>query len=216
MFQRLIVDKMNELTIREWFSQFGPLNQVIIDPAWGKAILVYADYDSAAKAWNDPRPVFSNRFVKIWWKKTENSASEPPSEKLSGAIVDQVELEIAREAAAKAQKEHEEKQRRKEELEKKREELERQRLELVEKQRVERERLLEKIKRAEEKAKEKARGVVNSAAVSTTKEDVEKKNVKEASTEEVQANGHDDRKAHLQKMLSDLQNQVRLKFKRFN
>jgi len=198
---------MNELTIREWFSQFGPLNQVIVDPAWGKAILVYADYESAAKAWNDPRPVFSNRFVKIWWKKTETSTSEPPSEKLSGAIIDQVELEIAREAAAKAQKEHEEKQRRKEELEMKREELERQRLELVEKQRLERERLLEKIKRAEEKAKEKARGVVNSAAVSTTKEDAEK-NVKETSTDEVQTNGHGDRKAHLQKMLSDLQNQV--------
>ena len=198
---------MNELTIREWFSQFGPLNQVIVDPAWGKAILVYADYESAAKAWNDPRPVFSNRFVKIWWKKTETSTSEPPSEKLSGAIIDQVELEIAREAAAKAQKEHEEKQRRKEELEMKREELERQRLELVEKQRLERERLLEKIKRAEEKAKEKARGVVNSAAVSTTKEDAEK-NVKETSTDEVQTNGLGDRKAHLQKMLSDLQNQV--------
>ena len=107
---------MNDAAIREWFTQFGPLKQIIIDSSWGKAILVYADYDSAAKAWNDPRPVFSNRFVKIWWKK-----SDPPqeSQNLSGGIVDQVELEIAREAAKKAQREHEEKQRRKEELENK-------------------------------------------------------------------------------------------------
>jgi hypothetical protein len=212
---------MNEPVIREWFSQFGPLNQIIVDPSWGKAILVYADYDSAAKAWNDPRPVFSNRFVKIWWKK-----SDPPqeSQNLSGGIVDQVELEVAREAAKKAQREHEEKQRRKQELEKKREELERQRVELLERQRVERERLMEKIKQAEEKARDKARGVVTSASPATpivtpttTESSTEKKTVngaeKTGETPVATASGDDNaRKAHLQKMLADLQNQVPLSY----
>jgi hypothetical protein len=207
---------MNDAAIREWFTQFGPLKQITVDASWGKAILVYADYDSAAKAWNDPRPVFSNRFVKIWWKK-----SDPPqeSQNLSGGIVDQVELEIAREAAKKAQREHEEKQRRKEELENKREELERQRVELLERQRVERERLMEKIKRAEEKAKAKAMGVVTSAspapAITSTTESSkdEKKSVNGAEkTDEPTAASADDnaRKTHLQKMLTDLQNQVPL------
>lgn len=214
---------MNEPTIREWFSQFGPLNQILIDPAWGKAILVYKDYDSAAKAWNDPRPVFSNRFVKIWWKKTDASTSSTlpattssstltagtssRDERLSGGIIDQVELEIAREAAVKAQKEHEEKQRRKEELEKKKEELERQRVELMEKQRLERERLMEKIRKAEENAKDKVRGVINSATPATTEKNLKEEVSGEKVPEESPVNG-DDRKAHLQKMLSDLQNQV--------
>lgn len=209
---------MNESSIREWFSQFGPLNEIIVDPSWGKAVLVYADYDSAAKAWNDPRPVFANRFVKIWWKR-----SDPPqeSQKLSGAIVDQVELEIAREAAKKAQKEHEEKQRRKQELEKKREELERQRVELLERQRIERERLKEKIKQAEEKARDKARGVVTSASAapavpSTTESSMQKTvNGAEKTDKPTAASGEDsERKAHLQKMLTDLQNQVLLSYLR--
>ena len=204
---------MNEATIREWFSQFGPLNEIIIDSSWGKAILVYADYESAAKAWNDPRPVFSNRFVKIWWKKSDRQP-----ETLAGGIIDQVELEVAREAAKKAQKEHEEKKRRKEELEKKREELETQRVELLERQRVERERLMEKIKRAEEKARDKAKGVVTSASpasvppnTSTESSTEEKKTVNgtEKTGEPAAAAGDDSaRKAHLQKMLKDLQNQV--------
>ena len=153
---------MNEATIRGWFSQFGPIAQILIDASWGKAILVYADYESAAKAWNDPRPVFSNRFVKIWWKKTD-AMDRDPKESLSGGIVDEVELEVAREAAKKAQREHEEKQRRKEELEKKREELERQRVELAGKQRIEKERLMEKIRRAEARAKAKGKAGVKSA-----------------------------------------------------
>jgi RNA-binding protein 26 len=221
-----IVDKFNEPTIRGWFSQFGPLNQVIIDHTWVKAILVYADYDSAAKAWNDPRPVFSNRFVKIWWKKTSYTTPPPPNSGssssatgLSGEIVDQVELEIARETAKKAQREHEEKQRRKEELEKKKEELEKQRLELVELQRGAREKLMEKIRRAEEKAKEKAREIV--AAASASPEQTQKNNESVTPTAPAQSpekettNGTSvpeqepsERKAQLQKMLTDLQNQV--------
>ena len=150
---------------------------------------------------------------------------------LSGGIIDEVELEIAREAARKAQREHEEKQRRKEELEKKREELERQRLELVERQRVERERLMEKIRRAEER-KGRSAGVsvtssegtpvVESPAATKVEESVNGQ-VKEK--EEVNGNGKEtddgaektgasppsdetSRKAQLQKMLADLQNQV--------
>jgi RNA-binding protein 26 len=199
------LDKMNEPTIHAWFSQFGPIAQILIDSSWGKAILVYADYESAAKAWNDPRPVFDNRFVKIWWKKTEEMDKE-----MSGSIVDEVELEVAREAAKKAQKEHEEKQRRKMELEKKKEELERQRVALVEKQRVEREKLLEKIKRAQEKAKAKNTTATNGTTktvmttISTTSPPTttNDEETSQSTTDEVS------RKAHLQKMLSDLQIQV--------
>lgn len=210
------VDKFNEPAIREWFDQFGLLKEVIVDQSWGKAILVYADHESAGKAWNDPRPVFSNRFVKIWWKKSEPAE---PEDKLSSGIVDQVELEIAREAARKAQKEHEEKQRKKLELEKKKEELEQKRLELVEKQRVERERLMEKIRRTEEKAKEGPKGVVNPTAM--TAGSLKSESATPAAESPASGNSINGevpketesveetlRKAQLQKMLSDLQLQV--------
>ena len=231
---------MNESTVRAYFSQFGPLNQVIIDLSWQKAILIYADYESAARAWNDSRPVFNNRFVRIWWKKTDTMEKQnhnqngPPAKELSGAVVDEVELEVAREAAKRAQKEHEEKQRRKQELEKKREELERQRLDLLDRQRVERERLMEKIKRAEEKAKDKAREVVESASNErkntnngSSENPMERKSEtpvvqSPAPTHENGINGREQektvdetisaeessRKAQLQKMLADLQDQV--------
>lgn len=231
------VDKMNESTIRGWFSQFGTITQILIDPVWGKAILVYADYESAAKAWNDPRPVFANRFVKIWWKKTD-AMERDPTETLSGGIVDEVELEVAREAAKKAQREHEEKQKRKEELEKKREELERQKVELLEKQKVEREKLMEKIKRAEERSKLKGKSTtatptvespsmegtpvvesptatkvdppVNGSAVDSVEptNDQMEETTDAAVNETNGSSGESSRKAQLQKMLADLQSQV--------
>jgi len=91
--------------------------------------------------------------------------------------------------------------------------LERQRVELVEKQRLEREKLLEKIRKAEEKAKEKFREKVNNNSGTTEKQ-------KELSTTEddgggrggenqVNGGGDADRKAHLQKMLTDLKNQAK-------
>jgi predicted ribosome quality control (RQC) complex YloA/Tae2 family protein len=190
----LTIDKLNEASIREWFDQFGPLKEIIFDPSRHQgAILVYADWESASKAWNDPRPVFSNRFVKIFWKRSETEK-------------DGNELETAREAAVKAQKEHEEKQKRKLELEKKKEELEKQRLELVERQRLERERLMERIKNAQEKAKDKVRGVVHSASKSV-------ETGLESQVNGGQANGdkRDDessRKEKLQSLLTDLKNQV--------
>ena len=133
--------------------------------------------------------------------------------------MDQVELEIAKEAAKKAQREHEEKQRKKEELEKKRDELERQRVELEERQKREREKLMEKIRRAEEKGNEKAKGVVTTAttteqrqndeAVDPPADDAPKTESTNEATELHEQNGEtSERKAQLQKMLADLQNQV--------
>jgi flagellar biosynthesis GTPase FlhF len=227
LLDHINIDKMNESSIRGWFAQFGPISQILVDTSWNKAILVYEDYESAAKAWNDPRPVFAHRFVKIWWKKTDAMESAP---ELSGTIVDEVELEIAREAAKKAQKEHEEKQRRKKELEKKKEELERQRIELVERQKLEREKLMEKIKRAEIKAAAKkaeaqqqqqqmqqqqqqqqqpAAIVKNGMTTpSSTTESPATKPTNDSTPQETTPPNDTNRKAHLQKMLSDLHSQV--------
>lgn len=153
--------------------------------------------------------------------------------------MDEVELEVAREAVWKAQREHEEKMRRKEELEKKKEELERKRVELMEQQKVERERLMEKIRRAKEKQLGKSEAKTSTPeAAKTAESEMEPKTemelngaitngdeksgeenkpdderVKEkdlVEDKETTGNGDEEsaRKAHLQKMLSDLQNQA--------
>ena len=236
-----MADTQDESTIREYFSQFGPLKDVVLDPVIkGKAMLVYADHDSAYKAWNDPRPVFNNRFVKIFWKKRSDPTIPPhitpgvrpsshpstytsgvvrPSSgaKSEGNVVDspkkrdseQVEkdLEAARVAAAKAQKDHEEKVRKKAELEKKREELEKQKIELLERQRVEKERLLERIKRAQvaktDKGGEDSKENGNGADVESTAQINWERNGNDVVVDEP-----DERKLKLQKMLADLQSQV--------
>jgi len=257
---------MNDHAIRSYFSQYGPLAQIHLSPPRQKALLTYRDHDSASRAWNDPSPVFNNRFVKIFWKRPEpgDADSRPGTGdagsggtsgngmagsgiaggELSGRVVDEVELEVAREAARKAQREHEEKVRRKEELERRKEELERKRVELMERQKGERERLLEKIRRAKEKkAQAEGKGenqpateaveVKNKMETTAGKVDVsnedegkvngEDKSGEEKISQEPQKDENEDsgpksetngdtaessRKAHLQKMLSELQNQV--------
>src|SRR5271156_482709 len=158
------LENLNESTIRGWFSQFGPLDNVILDPYVRKVTLVYEDHESASKAWNDPRPVFENRFVKIWWKKQDSNSNvgtvsnervRTASGTSTPAGPSPEELEAAKEAARIAEKEFEEKQRKKVELENKKKELERQRIELLERQKREKEILMEKIRKArEKKAKE--------------------------------------------------------------
>jgi len=263
---------MNDHDIRSYFSQYGPLAQIHLSPPRQKALLTYRDHDSASRAWNDPSPVFNNRFVKIFWKRPDpgdadsrpgtgdagsggtggvgqggsGSGSGIAQGELSGRVVDEVELEVAREAARKAQREHEEKVRRKEELERRKEELERKRVELMERQKGERERLLEKIRRAKEKkAQAEGKGEKQSSMeavemknktettagkVDVSNEDEGKVNGEDKSGEEEKISqepqkdeNNDDsgtksetngdaaessRKAHLQKMLSELQNQV--------
>ena len=190
------------------------MKQVQLDRPGAKAILVYADHDSAAKAWNDPRAVFNNRFVKIWWKKSDPTETPVTTKQ----AVEEVDIEAAKEQALKAQRDHEEKQRRKMELEKQKQELERKAAELIEKQRLEKEKLMEKIRRAKEKAKETQNGTPNSGTQSpvttkaespeATKVEVNGKSKADGEHSAEPEASQNPRKAQLQKMLSDLKNQV--------
>ena len=125
------------------------------------------------------------------------------------------ELEKARGAARVAQKEFEEKQRRKAELERKKEELERQRVELLERQRVEKERLAERIRRAQEKKAKAVEKIVRLTAVEANGNGEHEQADGEEDGRDVEqsngvedANGENSRTEQLQKMLADLQSQV--------
>jgi len=206
-------EHFNENSLRKWFSQFGDL-KIQIDRSQNRAILTFSDHDSATKAWTDPRPVFNNRFVRIWWKKSD---TEVPSE----APKDDVDIEEEKEKALKAQREYEERLRKKAELEKQKEELDRKAAQLLEKQNAEKERLMEKIRRAQEKAKAKVNGASVSASPSpatpvtnkakspdTTKAEVNGKPTEDGEKPSVEPEDDNSRKAQLRKMLSDLKNQV--------
>ena len=185
-----------------------------------KVTLIYEDHESASKAWNDPRPVFENRFVKIWWKKQDvNSTIVSVNERVRSASGTSVgpsveELEAAKEAARVAQKEFDEKQRRKVELERKKGELERQRIELLEKQKREKEKLMEKIRKASEKKAQETStpktSVVEANGNGEHKEvDAEQKGEHVEHVNGVEeTNGENSRTEKLAKMLADLQSQV--------
>ena len=185
-----------------------------------KVTLIYEDHESASKAWNDPRPVFENRFVKIWWKKQDvNSTIVSVNERVRSASGTNAgpsveELEAAKEAARVAQKEFDEKQRRKVELERKKGDLERQRIELLEKQKREKEKLMEKIRKASEK-KAKETSIPKTSAVEANGNGEHKEVDAEEKGEHVEhvngveeTNGENSRTEKLAKMLADLQSQV--------
>jgi hypothetical protein len=188
-YRRSNADKFNEFAVREWFSQFGDITSVTLDKPNKQIVLVYANHDSALRAWNDPRPIFENRFVKVWWKKSEGMM---PERTHSRSAEPEISIEALREQALRAQEGFLERQKRKEELERKKEELERQRRELLAKQALEKEKLLEKIRRAKEKqngAKQEEHANGNGSTTPATDDEIS-------------------RKEHLQKMLSELQSQA--------
>lgn len=139
-------DKFNEEAIRGFFSEFGTITEVTLKPQRRLALVKYDTYTSARKAWESPKVIFDNRFVKVYWYR-------PPVEKdtnMGGTeetpAIDPQEFERQQ---AEAQKIHEEKMKKREAMEQARAELEKQKEELMKRQAEEKARLLEKLKAKE-------------------------------------------------------------------
>lgn len=145
-------EKFDEKSVREFFSEFGFIEEVTMQPYKRLALVRYDDYMAARRAYESPKVIFDNRFVKVYWykpggiptpsmtvKATENSPSVPKEEE---AIFDREKFE--RDAVA-AQKKLEEKKVQMKEVEAKRQALEKQKEELAQKQAEEKRKLLEKL-----------------------------------------------------------------------
>ncbi|KAL1739846.1 hypothetical protein HDZ31DRAFT_68530 [Schizophyllum fasciatum] len=75
----LVVEKipMDNLTvdaITTWFSRFGTVTHVAIDPnsrrvGNGKALVSFAEVPEAQKAWKCEDAIFGNRFVRVFWHR---------------------------------------------------------------------------------------------------------------------------------------------------
>ena len=72
-------DKFNEATVRSFFEEFGVVESVELQPARRLAVLHYADHASAKRAYESPKVIFDNRFVKVYWHRPEAAQQQPTS-----------------------------------------------------------------------------------------------------------------------------------------
>ena len=64
-------DKYDEQTVRDFFSEFGNVEEVMMHSEKMLAIVKYDTYDAAETAYDSPKVVFDNRFVKVYWYRPE-------------------------------------------------------------------------------------------------------------------------------------------------
>ena len=133
-------EKFNEDSVREFFSEFGNIEDVSLQTYKRLAIVKFSDYDSAKQAYDSPKVVFDNRFVKVYWYKPDKLPRPPNGYQNGGSgrhqsaggdedtemkeeepKIDPVELAKKQE---EAQRLHEERMKQKEAAQKQRQELE--------------------------------------------------------------------------------------------
>lgn len=154
-------EKYNEESVREFFGQFGKIEEVTLRHTRATsnlALVKFDTYDAARAAWASPKVIFDNRFVKVYWFKPRTAEGEqqdmaeqgqreskPSSESPAPLPFDYEEFQKQQ---AKAQKIHEERKRNKEEVEGARSDLERMKEDLARKQAEAKAKLMEKIEKS--------------------------------------------------------------------
>lgn len=125
-------ENFSEDDLREYFTQFGPIVDVEMHIYKRLAVLKFEHRSAADQAYNSPKAIFDNRFVKVYWYNPD--ALPGPAYAGSGdahmADTDEVEKredseEIAK-RQAEAQKAFEERRRKVEEAEARAEDIDRQ------------------------------------------------------------------------------------------
>lgn len=72
-------DKLDSSKLREFFSRFGDVHNVVVDTSLRAAVLQFGDHRSAKKAWSSPQPIFDNRFIKVHFRREhEPEPAEKP------------------------------------------------------------------------------------------------------------------------------------------
>ncbi|KAL2861093.1 CCCH zinc finger and RRM domain protein [Aspergillus lucknowensis] len=140
-------DKLDDFTVREFFSQYGEITDISLQPHKKLALITYGDHEAAKRAWSSPKVIFDNRFVKVYWHKSKGERNHdqragPHDNREGTQSFNAEEFERQQEEAQKA---HEEKLKRRQETEQAKQALEKQREELLKKQEEEKRRLLQKI-----------------------------------------------------------------------
>ena len=144
-------EKFDEQSVRDFFMEFGNISEVTMQPYKRLALVKYDDYSAARKAYESPKVIFDNRFVKVYWYKpgsllppntAKRSVSSPTAATTEEEPFDREEFE---KKAQEAQKKLEEKKAQMKEMDAKRAALEKQKEELAHRQAEEKKRLLERL-----------------------------------------------------------------------
>ncbi|KAL6898233.1 hypothetical protein GGI43DRAFT_408681 [Trichoderma evansii] len=146
-------ENFNEDEVRAFFSQFGEIVEVSMQPYKHLAIVKYDKWASANAAYRSPKVIFDNRFVKVFWYKDDGPKSsskhgDSGSSKINGdgssAPVEaepEIDMEEFQRRQEEAQKQHQDRETKRIELERQRLELEKQQQELLARHKEESERL---------------------------------------------------------------------------
>lgn len=124
----------DEKTVRDFFGQFGHIEEVQMHAYKRLAIVKYDQYDAAKAAYDSPKVVFDNRFVKVYWHKMDGQTEggtvrqNGPTQKndLDAEMKvpePSVDLEAIAIKQAEAQKKHEENMKQRAAAEQKKHEL---------------------------------------------------------------------------------------------
>lgn len=157
-------ESFTEEAVRDYFTQFGDIEEVTMKPYKRLAIIRFDSWDSANSAYRSPKVIFDNRFVKVYWytddsrlpvDKHKPLAQEEQPEKPP------LDLEEFARKQEEAQKAHEEKQKKVAEMEAQQRELEERQRDLLKSQAEEKSKLLARIA-----AKSAANGDANGTQVS--------------------------------------------------
>jgi len=146
--------------VKAFFSQFGNILEVSMQPYKRLAIVKFDTWNAANAAYQSPKVIFDNRFVRVFWFKDDES-TVPASAPMNGDVPAaarmqamngtdagpnaELDMEEFTKQQEEKQKAFEEKTKKREELEQQREELEKRQKELIAKQMEEKAKLEAKL-----------------------------------------------------------------------
>ena len=148
-------EKFFEEAVRQFFSEFGTIEEITLQPYKRLAIVKYSDYSSARAAYDSPKVIFNNRFVKVYWYKPGSvpTPTSGPTAPLSTTNNDTplkdsaptIDMEAFTAAATAAQAKLDAKKAALVAMSSKREALEKQKADLAAKQDAEKQKLLNRL-----------------------------------------------------------------------
>lgn len=74
LVEQIPEDRFTEQHVRDFFTQFGPIVDVQMHGYKRLAIVKFSDHPAAQRAYDSPKVIFDNRFVKVNWHEPEKGA----------------------------------------------------------------------------------------------------------------------------------------------
>ena len=121
-------DKFDEQIIRDFFGEFGTIEEVTMMEYKRLAIVKYDSFKSAHAAYNSPKSVFDNRFVKVYWYSSPDCLPQPPMNDIEDDVdmedeEPEIDIEEVKKRQEEAQRKHEQRQKVLEEARQRRQEI---------------------------------------------------------------------------------------------